>query len=394
MKRKRADDSITAFLRQFPNEIILRIIQCTRDRKSLLACCQVSKSFYNIASPPLWRDLKLTPWTYQAHYERYLSTVREDVGAMNNGQRMISKVKNEVKSLTVEDHSPDWCKNGEMAELELPCLELLKLALHSSGTLHLGDRTRSYNNDTPTARLTRGCRLINNLKPTTLIVQTSDHAISDRSHASQSLTHEVYSKVETLIWISPAESIFPFHYSRRIYSSVPKLPSFGDMPELRGIIWIFQPAGHLEYVHGLSHRDYATWIGDMKDRQKGHLAQGLMWPFNAPARIKITCVNSGSLITSLSPSVRLAYRNSIRRRRAVPVAQIAGAFQGEIASIITARLEYDLSGSGQSESLAARRREDLVFMTLDEWMEQERNWPDYVDEDEIEKWQEAMQRKL
>ncbi|KAK6903744.1 hypothetical protein I203_107249 [Kwoniella mangroviensis CBS 8507] len=45
------------------NEIILGILQNITDRATLASCCQVSRMAYDIASPLLWKNLRLTPWS-------------------------------------------------------------------------------------------------------------------------------------------------------------------------------------------------------------------------------------------------------------------------------------------------------------------------------------------
>ncbi|WWC67937.1 uncharacterized protein I206_101856 [Kwoniella pini CBS 10737] len=387
--KKKTINQIIPLPNQFPNEIILRIIQNVKDQKTLSSCCQVSKTFYNLSSPLLWRNLKLSPWTYQQGYGSFPSIARQDIGKMSNRQRKITKMRNEVITFTLEDHPTHWCKNDMETRLDLPNLEVLKLTLSSIRSLHTDD-------DPPCTALpaqSHGCRLINNLKPKTLIVLNPTQEVIMNIHTTPSINDNVWSHVETFIWVIAADKTLTSSKHQIGVWDLPGNPAYDQMPKLKRILCIFRPTIRL-----LGHRyklySYSTWLREARLSWDPSSCFNLTQALQAPPHVDVVYINSGATITSLHPSIRASFRRGfIWGGHPIKLSNVATAFERQLRGIINSHLDHWMFEQFLNDEDGKKRRENISFLSLNEWLTQEKDWPKWIDGDEINEWKNLMEKK-
>ncbi|WVQ69246.1 uncharacterized protein L199_007463 [Kwoniella botswanensis] len=375
-----------------PNEIILRILQNITHRPTLASCCQISKMVYDIASPLLWENLRLTPWSDRrdSSGERELSDYRKDHGKLNNRTRSVSKMRNGVKKLTLEYHSVDWCGIDRPTRLNLPNLHTLELVLKDRHTFHFGWPSRTSSNNSSE------CRFLKNLKPKTIIIRNC--VLSKLRLDTPSMPSGIWEECQILILIcSPKQ-----HISSTTYSRWNKLV---EMRHLKRVCWIFDPMidaptswdpsidEHFQFDETVATPGPRLFHSSDSDSMNLTLLDPLRSP---ETDVEIRFMNSGCIYSALNETRRsefleLCLRNGTLKEEDLTsgtpesrAMRFQNAFQIEFQSLIARRFERMMSIDRLEEDKKEERRKLINFKSLQKWVEEdEKEWSQWIDRDDL-----------
>ncbi|WWD00576.1 hypothetical protein V866_007511 [Kwoniella sp. B9012] len=375
------------------NEIILRILQNISERSTLASCCQVSRMVYDIASPLLWRNLRLTPWSDRRDPggERELSDYREDHGKLNNRTRRVSKMKNGVKKFTLEYHSVDWCGIDRPTRLHLPNLQTLELVLKDRHAFHFGktSRTSSLNSN--------DCRLLKSIKPKTIIIRNC--VLTKLRLDTPSMPSGLWEECQTLIlFCSPKQRITSSTYSRWNKSV--------EMNHLKRVYWIFDPMidaptswdpsidEHVQFDESVVTSGLGLFHSS-SDSVNCELT--LLDPLeSSETDVEIHFINSGCIYSALNETRRIEFLErclgyGIFKEEDLTsgtpecrTMRFQNAFQTEFQSLIARRLERMMSIDRLEEDKKEEIWKSIKFKSLQKWLEEdEKEWSQWFDRDEL-----------
>ncbi|WVW78460.1 hypothetical protein I302_100414 [Kwoniella bestiolae CBS 10118] len=387
-----------------PNEIILRILQNLSDRPTLSACCQVSHSLYDMASPMLWRNLRLTPWSGQgnSHETRELSEYREHHGKLNNRTKIISRMRKEVKMFSLEDHPAAWCQVHKPTRLDLVNLETLRLYMGDNNEIHT-DTTPSPGKD---FFIRRECRLLKNLRPRTIIIRNYDP--SGFNIQTSAIPPKPWEEVETVVLVCPIDQCFFLEARHMNWSRTEYLKN------LRKVYWVFDPTPVLpSSKRQIDEYNFYNYLAEIIGQSYRPLLDlTLLEASEKPQRdVEVQYINPGCLFSALDFfqkkdfMERCKERNSLQREEIrlfnssakidnSAFARIRDAFQDEFQAIIEGHLERMMVRDGENEEEQNKRKGSLRFKSLEEWIEEdEQEWSEWFERDEWLEWKEYMNVK-
>ncbi|WRT64783.1 uncharacterized protein IL334_001717 [Kwoniella shivajii] len=338
------DHSIPAIQTSLPDDIIHNIISNLSAYSGTLAnCCLVSKMFYRVASPVLWRHLKLNPWKIDDG-KKVLDGCKESFGGINDRQTGRKKHREDVRIFSLWDHPPEWCQPQRKTALTLPKLQVLRI--HTTmKAIHI---FTPYDSEIPK------CRILSNLSPSRLVLRGIPLYNIDLSRIP--LSESSWSKMEEITFISSG------YEAARNSSCCHRFTSVFALPSLKRIFWIFDPSSPPH-----------SWNASQSPSIPLHCCCLVKLLIQLP-KIPLTIVNLDATGIYHPGRVGLSFED---------ISYIAQNY-------LIDGLTQVMDDYGWNEDQIQERCETFRFVSLQGYIVDE-DWVDILDKKELDKWVKVMQ---
>ncbi|KAK8847385.1 hypothetical protein IAR55_005243 [Kwoniella newhampshirensis] len=338
-----------------PTEIlghILSYLPSSTSRPALIACCQVSRTFYALAAPLLWYHLRLTPWKTgsggedakpQVHND--LDERKEKLGGIHNRQRGNKRLREMVRVLTVDHHDEDWCRPDLKTGFDLPNLHTVQIRPSAHVHRHAEDPMSVFD-----------CRLLAVLSPKRLVIhgaRTNDPGFTPDSEDG------FHSMTKPYLFLAVEELILLCNTPLVDYRDCNWSPWLPDMPQLKRVIWIFTQTGG-------QRPNSESWLWD---RHVPH-ACSLVGIMASLPHVEVSVVNTGGITHSKY--------NFLTELEILFV----------VEKSYKALAESEFRKRGWDENKIDERWSLVKFVSRQEFLDKE-DWMDILDTKEAELWGKA-----
>ncbi|WVQ98029.1 hypothetical protein IAU59_005151 [Kwoniella sp. CBS 9459] len=200
----------------FPREVLNVVFSVLFDidRASLPACCLVSRAFFDIAAPVLYRQICVTPSCRRDSRADYAPDKYTDTGRERTTTRK-KKLLKAAEIVTFEAHHATWCGNKSF---KYPKLKTLVLDMDQNGlgsVLHSGDI------------LEKQCSYVRGQAPKKLVLKRVH--LCRISSDMLGVPEKLFDTIEELTFICSITDIKPGSMAG----------GFGPMKNLKKVVWIF-----------------------------------------------------------------------------------------------------------------------------------------------------------
>ncbi|WVQ69253.1 uncharacterized protein L199_007470 [Kwoniella botswanensis] len=323
-----------------PSEIIHRILSylSAHDQGTLTSCALVSKRFDQIATPFLWRWLRLDP----LHMSNDDDSPTLDISTW--GQHL----QDMVQVLDITTHDGDWCGSAKVTSLHLPNLKTLRLHIDTGATGY-----KEIHVEKEEEGLKSSCRLIQGLRPKIIVHRGKTNPKPSFYLDPKYFCPTIWSAIDTLVYlVPPTQSSTHFlQHRRRDLSRV--------LPKLEKIFWIF---------------DTTSMDPDAEGRQGSlfgpefQLISDIL--INNP-QIRVTIVNIGCTQMRLPRRRRTSYEDTI------------GHYSQLFDNFYSDEIEYSSVDNNYYDD--TQELNYPYLLTIEEFMKQE-EWYEFLEPQEFEGW--------
>ncbi|WWC59453.1 uncharacterized protein I303_102009 [Kwoniella dejecticola CBS 10117] len=331
-----------------PNEIIRTILSHLADdrkQKTLASCCQVSKQVYAIASPILWKHLRLTPWKTDEDGSLVLNEAKKDCGSTKTRQKNGRALRNDVEIFSLYHHDADWCKSESKSTLQLPNVQTLHLYYDDDILLH---QDCKYSNN---------CRLLRSVKPRTVVLHNG-HLGGRFTPADNDFPTQILQEVEVLVCVMDEPTLYEAYVSDWDIAELPRLP------KIQKIYYIIDPF-NCEHYHGWALNEW-------------------MWLMVCGAKSLLCRLKESAVVFVNLEALALFGEEGLTRRPQ----HVSQRFLKELHDEINSHSEKWNNPSNTSYDLEERKKA-VKALALDVFEEQEEWWR-YVDKRTIDEWKKTM----
>ncbi|WVQ98017.1 hypothetical protein IAU59_005137 [Kwoniella sp. CBS 9459] len=403
---------------RLPVELISHILSILleADRSSLNACTRVCRSFYDLATPILYRTIILKCDIYCLDEEDAKEDIVLDAFAPKSSDPeqdepvRCPKLASYTHSLRIEAHSP-YCGCEDRTLRDFPNLERLILNMEDAGcygaTFHDDDEI-----DNPDLlQCESNCKLLDTVSPTSLTIRGS--TVKCLHGLPRSIPLEIFEGVEGLTLICPEQRCSTWNKGEKTvgnlvtFADIWRVPRDPDDWRLTKVNWIFQTKGpqdrwktethyqhprmHAKDTYSFTfHQEELLFLGNLITKSSHNATLNIV---NAgslhPAVVKLMQVSSKAdrVPDNLGPdppsyeAVENAFEELVKDRALKEVPAIIRKKRRRAANVE----EAERAAREKVEQAFARVR----WLTMTEYWTQN-DWKGAFDHDEVKDWLKAV----